>query len=202
MSEPILRELDAFGKACLTYLKGKRNENIEVFSSISEEDIIPIDYLFRSYSQMPKLEQIALKKAKGRVLDVGAGAGCHSLWLKSKGYEVVSVDFSLGAVQTMKKQGLENVIQSNFFDLKLEKKFDTLLLLMNGLGIAGTLDKLPQFFEKCFNLLSTKGQILLETADLNYLLEDGESDIDQFGNYLGEVAYKMKYKKAETNWFD
>lgn len=202
MSETKLGDLDAFGKACLAYLKGARDENIEVFSSISEKDIIPVNYLFRTYNQMPKLEQIALKKVKGNVLDVGAGAGCHSLWLKSNGYQVTSLDFSQGAAQSMIEQGLENVIQSNFFELELTEKFDTLLLLMNGIGISGTLDQLPKFLEKCFSFLNPTGQVLLETADLNYLLDEGESDIDEYGDYLGEVEYKMTYKNAETDWFD
>ncbi len=191
---------DPFGNACLAFLEGKRGEEIKVFCDISEEDIIPVDYLFRVYDEMPEIEQVALKHCSGKVLDVGAGTGCHTLWLQKKGLETYAMDFSEGAIKTMENRGVKNVLYSDFFSCQEEQKFDTLLFLMNGIGIAKTLDGLSFFFEKCLSLLRDDGQIILDSTDLIYLVDDEENGMEKDG-YLGEVEYKMKYRESETEWF-
>ena len=70
---------DVFGTAILDYQQGNYTEDLVTSTSISKEDVLPLPYLFRDFSKMPVLEQAALKLAKGRVLDVGCGAGSHSL---------------------------------------------------------------------------------------------------------------------------
>ncbi|MCT4582585.1 MAG: class I SAM-dependent methyltransferase [Flavobacteriales bacterium] len=196
-----MKKEDPLGNACLTFMEGVRGEEIEVFCSITEQDVIPVDYLFRAYDEMPKVEQIALSLCKGTVLDVGAGAGSHALWLQDKGIETYALDVSEGAAEAMKKQGVKEVVCSNFYTLEEHKKFDTLLFLMNGIGIAGTLEGLPEFFNKCLRLLKDGGQILLDSTDLIYLIE-GEDYSEENEGYLGEVAYQMKYKNSETGWFN
>ena len=77
-------KLDLFGKALWDYYKKKGSNKIITWTSLTEEDPILLSYFFRSFDEMPKLEQKALKLSKGKVLDVGCGAGSHSLYLKNK----------------------------------------------------------------------------------------------------------------------
>ena len=128
---------DLFGKAILDYQLGNYTEDIITETSISEEDILPLPYLFRTYDEMPKIEQKALQMAKGKVLDVGCGSGSHSLYLQNeRKLNVTSIDISEGAIETCKLRGLKNVHIQDIMTLK-DEKFDTILLLMNGAGMCG-----------------------------------------------------------------
>ena len=128
-------QTDILGAAVLDFQNGKYTSDIQTFSSLDEEDIIPIPYLFRNHKTMPKLEQKALQLCKGSVLDIGCGAGSHSLYLQEKGFKVTALDASEGAIAVCKLRGIKNTICTDFYDFKGEK-FDTLLLLMNGIGLA------------------------------------------------------------------
>lgn len=194
---------DALGEALKDYHFNSKAEDIIVFSDISEEDVIPTNYLFRSFSDMPKIEQKALELCKGKVLDVGGASGSHSLCLQEKGLEVKSIDISESAIEVMKARGVEKVEHINFFDMK-DEKFDTILLLMNGIGIAETLEKLPTFLNHCKSLLNLKGQVLLDSSDIAYMFEeeDGSKWVDVNKSYYGEVVYQMQYKNTITDHFN
>ena len=187
------KEKDAMGKAIADFYKGRRDGKLRVLSPMFEEDEIPVTTLFRGFRDMPKLEQKALKMAKGRILDVGAGSGCHALWLQDKGMDVTAIDISPYSIETMKERGLANVLEQDFFTLK--EKYDTILMLMNGIGIVGTLDKLPDFFKHIDNILAEDGQLLCDSSDICYLYEDEDGIIELpcDGNYYGELEYTMCY---------
>ena len=121
------KETDAMGKAIADYYKGRRDGKLCVLSPMFDDDEIPLETLFRTFRYMPKLEQKALKMAKGKTLDVGAGSGCHSLWLQEKGIDVTAIDISPYSVETMKERGIANVIEQDFFTI--EEKYDTILML-------------------------------------------------------------------------
>ena len=128
-------------------------------------------------------------------MDVGAGAGSHSLWLQERNHKVTAIDISEGAIDVMTKRGVEDVRKIDYFDFK-DEKYDTLLLLMNGIGIIQTLDRLPVFFEKAKSLLNEKGIILLDSSNLIYLFmeEDGSAMINlNSDKYYGEVEYRMDF---------
>lgn len=192
---------DAIGQALLAFYNHKDNTDIVVKSSITEDDIIPIEYLFRTYAQMPVIEQKALDLCEGKVLDVGAASGCHSKILKEKRIDVTAIDISGGAVEVMNLQGIAAKNQ-NFFDVT--EKHDTLLFLMNGVGIAGTLNELSQFLNHAKSLLKPNGQILLDSSDIAYLFkeDDGSEWININTNYYGEVSYQMEYKNHLTEPFN
>lgn len=194
---------DPLGQAVFDYYTTKKAKRLKVYSNIVETDEIPVPYLFRTFNQMPPLEQKALKLCRGNVLDVGAAAGPHSLWLKEQNIEVFPIDVSELAVKTQYLQGLNKAKQINFFDLKADKKFDTLLFLMNGIGIAGTLEELPLFFEKCRQLLKPDGQVLLDSSDIIYLFGDEKNgfQIDLNADYYGQVTYQMSYGSIKGNKF-
>ncbi|GAB3197317.1 methylase of polypeptide subunit release factors [Pontibacter aydingkolensis] len=193
---------DPIGLAVSEYLAGEKKAEITVESNLAEDDFIPVQYLFRAFSEMPEMEQIALQTSKGKVLDIGAGAGCHALALQKLGYEVTALDISQGAAAVMQKQGVKHVLHQDIFDVT--GKYDTLLLLMNGIGIAGTLDGLDRFLQHAKTLLNPGGQILLESSDILYMYEDEDGSVllDLNAGYYGEVKYNMKYKEQESGWFD
>ena len=192
---------DPFGNATLSYLNGNRNLEIEVLCNITDSDVIPVDYLFRTFEEMPEIEQKALKTCKGKTLIIGAGAGCHSLWLQEKGFNVHSIDTSKGAIETMKQFGIKNVFIQDFYKLDSGIKYDTIISLMNGIGIAGDLKGLPIFLQKCKELLNKKGQILIDSTDINYLIEEENVEYDASENYIGELEYKMIFEDSESDWF-
>lgn len=153
------------------------------------------------------LEQKALELAAargGQVLDVGAGAGCHSLVLQDQHVKVKAIDISPLSCQTMSDRGLSDVQCINLFDKRLSGPFDTVLMLMNGTGIVGKLRNMPEFFTRINELLATDGQLLVDSSDLKYLYEneDGTYDIDPMGPYYGEVDYQMIYRKVKGEPFD
>lgn len=195
---------DVIGEALLDYTKGLKNQNITVTSNITEDDEIPVNYLFRSAKELPEIEVKALELCRGKVLDVGGGSGIHSLILQNKGIDVKAIDISKGAVEVMSQQGIKKAEQINFHELEGEQ-FDTLLFLMNGVGIAGTVDGLKIFLNKSKELLSEGGQILMDSSDIQYLFteDDGSVWINLNSSYYGEVIYQMKYKNSKTapfNW--
>jgi len=194
---------DIVGKALLDYLSGNQNAKLEVYSDISEDDQIPVKHFFRIRDEMPELEQKALDLCKGKVLDVGAAAGCHSLILQEKGLQVIAIDISAGAVEVMKKRGVKDVEQQDFFNLS-NQKFDTILMLMNGIGICGNLDNLDKFFNQTRILLNPGGQVLLDSSNVLFMFEeeDGSVMIDLNSNYYGEVKYQFGYNYQKSAPFD
>ena len=155
---------------------------------------------------MPLLERTALDRCRGSVLDVGCGAGSHALYLQEeKNLEVLAIDISPGAIEIATLRGIKNARSINFFELKNEK-FDTLLLLMNGTGIIGKLNKLDDFFAHCRSLLTANGKILIDSSDLRYLLdedEDGGLWVEMNSDYYGEMEYQISYKQEISpifNW--
>ncbi len=193
---------DPVGTAILDYASTKKPNDIIVGSDICEDDIIPIEVLFRKMDEMPELEQIALEAAKGKILDVGAGAGVHSLELQDRGFEVFPIEVSDGAVRYMKQVGL-NARKINFFDLK-DEQYDTILMMMNGIGIAGTLANLENTLIQAKSLLAEGGKILCDSSDIKYLYEDedGALWVDLNSEYYGNFRFQMKYKKDKGPWFD
>ena len=195
---------DLFGKAILDYQTNNSPEDLVTETSISEADEMPVSYLFRTYNEMPKLEQKALQLAKGSVLDVGCGAGSHTLALQNeRKLDVTAIDISENAVKACQLRGIENVKVANILDLDVENKFDTILLLMNGTGIFGTLNETAKYLQKLKSLLNENGQILIDSSDLIYMYdqdEDGAYSIPADG-YYGELTFTVQYKGETEDAF-
>lgn len=185
---------DIFGKALLDFYNGNTSEDIITSTNISGDDVLPLSYLFRSYTYMPKLEQKALEMAKGNLLDVGCGAGSHSLYLQEKGFNIKAIDSSKGAIETCKKRG---VLNTELLPLLEEKEtFDTILLLMNGTGIFQTLKDVPKYLAHLKSLLNKNGQILIDSSDIKYMYEEKDGGFwqDLNSTYYGELDYFLSYK--------
>ena len=195
---------DPMGAAIRDYQSKGKASRLRVLSSMFDEDEMPVAHLFRTFNQMPRLEQKALSMAKGRVLDIGAGAGCHALALQERGLEVKAIDISPLSCEVMKERGVKDAECVNLFNPQLQGEYDTLLLLMNGTGIAGKLNRLSMLLNRLKELLAEGGQILIDSSDLKYIYEneDGSMDIDLNAPYYGEVDYQMQYKNIKGEPFD
>lgn len=192
---------DPLGQAIQDFTSKNYLDNITVHSDLCDDDVLPVEYLFRTYNQMPEIEQKALNLCKGNVLEVGAGTACHSKYLKSKGFETLSIDTSKGAVDYIKSQNLK--AQQIPFLMFSTQTFDTILILMNGLGLAGYLNKMETFLLHAKSLLNPNGIILADSSDIRYLYEDDEGGvwIDLNSKYPGEMQFNMEYKTHESDWF-
>jgi ubiquinone/menaquinone biosynthesis C-methylase UbiE len=198
---------DLFGIAILDYVTNNSPEDLITETSISDEDEMNIAYLFRSFNEMPIIEQKAMQLSKGLVLDVGCGAGSHSLYLQNEcKLNVQSIDISNNAIEACKLRGLHHPSVQNILDLNInenETLYDTILLLMNGTGIFGTIKEIPKYLKQLKKLLSPNGQILIDSSDIIYMFdndEDGGKWIPSNG-YYGEITFKIKYKNEIENPF-
>lgn len=204
MSDFILTpEADPMGQAIYEYHKYGKADDVIVHSSMFDDDIIPAETLFRTFDQMPALEQKALELATGDILDVGAGSGCHSLALKEMGKTSVAVEISPLSVKVMKERGVDARLV-NFYDPSFTETYDTILMLMNGTGIIGNLDNIQTFFSRIKQLLKPGGSLLIDSSDLSYLYEeeDGSLMIDLADDYYGLVDFQMQYKDSMGEPFD
>lgn len=184
---------DPFGCAILDFARTQQESSITVHSPLFDDDTIDVKYLFRTAEQMSELEQEALSLCHGKVLDIGAGAGCHTLELQKRGIDVEALDISQLAVHAMRMLGVRNTTHKSVIDI--EGQYDTLLMLMNGIGIAGSIAGLELLLPKLHSLLDEGGSVILDSSDIRYLYEDedGSFEIDLNAGYYGEIDYQMSY---------
>jgi len=188
-------ETDIIGKALLDYQSGNYSENIITYSSVAGRYEMAIPLIFRTYDEMPEIEKRAMELCRGSILDVGCGSGSHALFLQNKGHKVKAIDISRGAIETCKLRDVKNSSICNIWDIKFEK-FDTILALMNGVGMCETMAKLGPFLSHLKSLLKPNGQILLDSSDIIYMYDEPlkERLIRDNENYYGEVIFEMVYK--------
>lgn len=193
---------DLFGTAILDYQTHNAPENLITETTISEADEMSVAYLFRSFEDMPALEQTALALSFGTVLDVGCGAGSHSLYLQNNQHlDVTSIDISPNAIQACSLRGCQKAIVQDVMDME-NQAFDTILLLMNGAGMCGRLSKMKGFLIKLKSLMKTNGQILLDSSDIIYMFDEDDdggkwipSDFEYYGEVVFDITYKGKKEK-------
>lgn len=197
-------DYDALGAALQDYWFNKnKSGEILITSDIIDDDLMPVKLFFRSFEEMPILEQKALLLAKGNVLDIGAGAGCHASYLTKKGINTLGLDISNGACRVMEDQQLP-FLEGNLFDLTPTPIYDTILLLMNGIGICGTLEKLPHLLNVLEQWLAPGGRVLFDSSDVSYLYEeeDGGSWINLNQQYQGDFMFSMSYQQQKSPDFE
>ncbi len=194
---------DILGRALLDFFHKRYTEDILTETNISEEDVLPLPYFFRDFEEMPGIEQKALDLTKGKILDMGCGAGSHALHLQEKGMDVTAIDLSPGAIEVCNLRGIKNAKVTDLLDVT--EKYDTILLLMNGTGIFENLEKAPMYLKHLKNLLNPGGQILIDSSDLIYMFDvdvDGGVWVPTEKEYYGELTFKMSYKGEVTDNFE
>ena len=187
---------DLMGRAIWDYYYQENSEDLQTETSISELDDLPVSYLFRDYQEMNALEKKALDLSFGKVLDVGSGAGSHSLYLQNeRKLEVTALDISPKSIEVCKARGVKNAICEDLLQFS-EKNFDTVLLLMNGTGIFQSLEDIDQYLQKLKSLVAENGQILLDSTDILYMYDQDEDGgvLVPANGYYGELDYYLHYK--------
>lgn len=188
---------DIYGCFLSDYYYSKLKSDVLLHNNYGEVEELPVDSFFRTEEEMPDLEIFALNLCKGKVLDIGAGTGVHSLLLQKNGFDVTAIELSEGACEIMKTQGVKNIICGDVTQYK-EEKYDTLLLLMNGIGFCGYISDLKTFLAQAKTMIKPEGQILFDSSDVAYLYEETEPDSD---SYYGEIDYQYEYNGEKSDWF-
>lgn len=193
---------DPFEQAFFDYLNGEQESKLIVHNNKGDDEIMPVHYFFRDYNEMPELEKLALQSCGKNILDIGAGSGCHSLVLQRMGKKVTALDIRSGFVEVMKRRGISNVIHADIFTVQ-HGTYDTLLMLMNGIGFTKNFEGLKHFLKTSKSLLTKGGQILLDSSDLLFLYrdEDGTLKLDLNEEYYGEVEYQVEYQGKKGSPF-
>ena len=188
---------DLPGLAIKDFYEKKLKSKLYVHDQFGPKVEMPISMYFRNEVEMPELEDVALENCEGRVLDVGAGAGSHALALQVKGLDVSALEISPAACEVMESRGVKDVICADFFKFNSEEKYDTILLLMNGIGLCGTIENLKTFLKKAEELLNEDGRLVFDSSDTIYMYEH---DILP-ERYYGEVECAYSYKNLKTDFF-
>lgn len=189
--------MDLFGNALSDFYLNGNAETLWLYNSYGGPEEMPIDIFFRNEEEMPTLEHKALSLCYGSVLDVGAGVGSHSLILQELGFDVTAIDISPNAVDIMKQRGVKKAFEQDIFTST--QKFDTLLFLMNGIGLTKSLKNFRSFLDKAKELINPDGQLIFDSSDISYLYE---AISEPTHDYFGEVGYCYEYKGQRGTWFN
>ena len=183
-------------RAVTHFINSKEEKFIKIWHNQLKEESYTASYFLRTYDKMPEYEQLALSLCKGAILDIGAGAGAHTSYLTSKKHDVTSLEFDTGFAEILRLVKNSKVIQEDFFNYSTEEKFQTILLLMNGLGIAQSTARLPIMFDKLKSLLADNGRIIVEITDYKYSPEYDPSSMSD-----PEVIYRGSYEGSFSEEF-
>ncbi|TDQ81243.1 methyltransferase family protein [Sphingobacterium yanglingense] len=192
---------DIYGEALNQFHRnGELSQPLLLHSTYGDIEEMPVEVFFRTEEDFPELELIALSLCDGTVLDVGAGVGSHALYLQEKGFETTALEISASACNIMRERGVLNIVQHSFWDYS-EGTYDTLLFLMNGIGLAGDLAGFRRLLHHAKTLLTDRGQLLFDSSDISYLYE--EYRIKRPDYYFGEIGYQYEFqghKGAPFKW--
>ena len=187
------------GAALQAYWNGNKTAEIGIHMDDESVTLMPIVIYFRTEEDLPEIEKLALELCRGKILDVGAGAGTHSKILQKNDFNVTAIDICEPGVEIMKQNGVINTFCKDFLEYITEEKYDTLIFLMNGIGIVGSPNGLVTYLEKAKTLLAAGGQIILDSSDLR----NGETELDFSQEYFGVFEYQLEFNNQigeKYNW--
>ena len=181
---------EVFDQALTDYFYNRQQQPLLINNTYGPADEMDLAAYFRTEEDLLSLETYALGLVQGKTLDVGAGAGALALILQNRGIEITALEQSAAACNIMRSRGVAEICNHNFFTFNPEGQYDTLLMMMNGLGICQTMDRLPALFARFADLLTANGQVLFDSSDVRYVYEQGlPAD-----RYFGEMDYQYEYR--------
>jgi 2-polyprenyl-3-methyl-5-hydroxy-6-metoxy-1,4-benzoquinol methylase len=186
-----------YGQSLLDFYSGETAAAVTIRREDGLEDELPASIFFREPAGFSPQEQAALALCQGHVLDIGAGTGCHSLALQERGMRVLAIDVSPQAIEIMAHRGVKAYRHADVFEFH-QGRYDTLLLMMHGIGMVQDLSGLDRFLSHAHELLQPGGQILLDSLDVRST-EDPQhlayqAAKRQAGRYVGEICMQFGYK--------
>ncbi len=188
---------DVLGQAILNFYHKSSKAKLWIHNKYGPKEEMPVEIYFRDLNNLTALELIAIKHCKGKILDIGAGAGSIAKLLQEKRLDVTALEISPILKEVMKLRGVSKIVQEDIYRYDLET-FDTLLLLMNGIGLVGSLSGFKRFLKHAKKIINPGGQLIFDSSNVAYLYE---GDIPEMANYYGEILYQYEYKKQKTDWF-
>ena len=191
------------GLALVDYVGGEKEATLTLGREDGEEGPLPVAVFFREADAAP-LEKVALENCRGRVLDMGAGTGIHSLYLQNKGFSVCAMDISPETCQVMRNRGIKEVFCGGTYEYRAEP-IDTLLLMGRTIGNVETLTGLDDFLADVRRLVKSGGQIILNSADVRITDNPQHLAYHEFarrvGRYIGEMRIYLEYKGVKGPMF-
>lgn len=189
---------DVLGQAISDHYYNNNTSKLWIHNQYGSKEEMPVSIYFRQKNEIPFLEKLALDHCTGKILDIGAGAGSHALILQQHKKDITALEISGLACKVMNARGVKKIIEQNIW-LHQQYTYDTLLLLMNGIGITQTIDGFHRFLQHAATLLNKDGQLIFDSSDVTYLYEDGFPYPS--AGYYGEIDYQYQYKRKKTDWF-
>lgn len=198
--------MDVLGQALEDYFYQRPTAKLLLHNNYGKPEKMPVEVFFRYEGEMPELEKIALSLCRGKVLDIGAGVGSHALVLQGENADVTALEVSAVATRIMKERGIKKAIHQNIMQYGAGE-YNTLLLLMNGIGLVGSLEGLGMFLQHVKKLLAVGGQLIFDSSDITYLYDDKTSRLSKKAllskeKYYGEIAFQYEYKGIKGEWFN
>jgi SAM-dependent methyltransferase len=189
---------DVFGQALLDYYHGSFAPPLLLHNEYGPPEEIPIESYFFDEQSYSDMEVFALQQLCGKILDIGAASGRHALHLQRLGMDITAMDISPSCGKLMKEMGVKKIVIDSIWHYSKEQ-FDTIFMLMNGVGLVGTINELKKFLIHLKRLLSSKGQLILDSTDISYLYDNGKFPKDK---YFGELTFQYEYKNIVGDSFD
>jgi SAM-dependent methyltransferase len=193
------------GAALLAFHNGRHDAVLGIESDVFDSEDVAVRLYYRpDEDPLPDLDRRALDRCTGRVLDAGAGAGRHALDLQCRGLEVTALDVSTDAVRVMQDRGISDVRQGDIYTSDLGT-YDTILLLMNGIGLAGGPEGLKKLFDRFRRLLRSSGRVIFDAAGLDAaVLKDEFEELAEMAigrPQLGEVFFRLTFDDLQGSWY-
>ncbi|MHA2280941.1 MAG: class I SAM-dependent methyltransferase [Promethearchaeota archaeon] len=193
----LLKPMEPFGLALEEFYRGNKQAKVIFHRDDGLKEDHYVSNFFRTKNGFSPLEKHAISLCYGKVLDIGAGVGPHSLELQNLGIYVLAIDVSSHACEIMKKRGVLKVMRSNIYDLK-DVAFDTVLLMGRSIGFVENLSGLKKFLTYCRDLLNPGGIILLDSIDVrqttNQIHLAYQKRNLKIGHYFGEIRLQIEYE--------
>ena len=190
------KAMEPFGRALLAFFEGDPKTELKIRRDDGLETLLPMSHFFREPRELTPIEKVAIDGCVGRVLDVGAGSGLHSLVLEGRGLRVTSLDINPDAVEVMNQRNVMDVRCADIFEFR-DGPYDTLLMLGHGLGMVETIEGLDQFLAHARGLVADDGQVILDSLDVR--VTDRPADLAyhqtnrESGCYIGEIRMQFEF---------